>query len=86
MKAQEIVDYWYNEHKKYEFETPGWQTGTNYFTQIIWRSTKEVCFFPNSFFIGLQRFRLELAEKLCQRPNVKMDRLNWPNHNKMVRR
>lgn len=53
MKSQEIVDYWYNEHKKYEFETPGWQTGTNYFTQIIWRSTKEVCFVLNFNYLKL---------------------------------
>uniref|UniRef100_A0AC34GT91 SCP domain-containing protein n=1 Tax=Panagrolaimus sp. ES5 TaxID=591445 RepID=A0AC34GT91_9BILA len=42
MSPKDIVDYWYNEHRKYEYETPGWQPGTNYFTQIIWRSTKEV--------------------------------------------
>jgi hypothetical protein len=42
MAPKDIVDYWYNEHRKYEYETPGWQPGTNYFTQIIWRSTKEI--------------------------------------------
>jgi hypothetical protein len=42
MSPKDIVDYWYNEHRKYEYETPGWQPGTNYFTQIIWRSTKEI--------------------------------------------
>uniref|UniRef100_A0AC34RIY1 SCP domain-containing protein n=1 Tax=Panagrolaimus sp. JU765 TaxID=591449 RepID=A0AC34RIY1_9BILA len=61
MKAQEIVDYWYNEHKKYEFETPGWQTGTNYFTQIIWRSTKE---------IGVGRKIMPAAE--CENGSLKL--------------
>ena len=42
MSPQQIVDYWYTEHRKYEYETPGWQTGSNYFTQLIWKSTKEV--------------------------------------------
>uniref|UniRef100_A0A8R1HP53 SCP domain-containing protein n=1 Tax=Caenorhabditis japonica TaxID=281687 RepID=A0A8R1HP53_CAEJA len=37
-----VVEHWYQEHEKYEYETPGWQTGTNYFTQVIWRSTKEI--------------------------------------------
>lgn len=32
----------YAEHEKYEFETPGWQNGTNYFTQVVWRATEEV--------------------------------------------
>ncbi|KAF7638286.1 SCP domain-containing protein [Meloidogyne graminicola] len=43
MSANEIVDHWYNENRKYEFETPGWQAaGANYFTQIVWKSTKEI--------------------------------------------
>ncbi|KAH7731974.1 Protein F09B9.5, partial [Aphelenchoides avenae] len=42
MSATEVVDYWYSEHNKYEYETPGWQAGTNYFTQLIWKSTREV--------------------------------------------
>uniref|UniRef100_A0A914E972 SCP domain-containing protein n=1 Tax=Acrobeloides nanus TaxID=290746 RepID=A0A914E972_9BILA len=42
ISPEEIVDYWYNEHRFYEYETPGWQMGTNYFTQIVWKSTKEI--------------------------------------------
>lgn len=42
MSATEVVDYWYSEHTKYEYETPGWQAGTNYFTQLIWKSTRQV--------------------------------------------
>ncbi|EGT59466.1 hypothetical protein CAEBREN_05075 [Caenorhabditis brenneri] len=40
--AESVVEHWYQEHEKYEYETPGWQTGTNYFTQVIWRSTKKI--------------------------------------------
>ncbi|KAF8355499.1 hypothetical protein PRIPAC_97122 [Pristionchus pacificus] len=36
------VEHWYAEHEKYEFETPGWQNGTNYFTQVVWRATEEI--------------------------------------------
>lgn len=39
---KEIVNYWYSQHKKYEYETPGWQHGTTYFTQIVWRTSREV--------------------------------------------
>jgi hypothetical protein len=42
MSASDMVDYWYKESRRYEYETPGWQFGTNYFTQIVWRSTREV--------------------------------------------
>uniref|UniRef100_A0A1I7WXJ0 SCP domain-containing protein n=1 Tax=Heterorhabditis bacteriophora TaxID=37862 RepID=A0A1I7WXJ0_HETBA len=37
-----VVEHWYEEHVKYEYETPGWQSGTNYFTQVIWKGTEEV--------------------------------------------
>ncbi|KAL3078926.1 hypothetical protein niasHS_014708 [Heterodera schachtii] len=40
--AHEMVDYWYAENRKYEYDSPGWQEGTNYFTQIVWKSTREV--------------------------------------------
>ncbi|TMS36488.1 hypothetical protein L596_003638 [Steinernema carpocapsae] len=36
------VQHWYGEHVKYEYETPGWQAGTNYFTQIVWKSTRSI--------------------------------------------
>lgn len=43
--AETAVEHWYAEHEKYEFETPGWQTGTNYFTQVVWKATEDVCIF-----------------------------------------
>lgn len=27
---------------KYEYDTPGWQAGTNYFTQVVWKTTEEI--------------------------------------------
>ncbi|CAJ0951760.1 unnamed protein product, partial [Mesorhabditis belari] len=42
INPDKIVEYWYNENEKYEYETPGWQTGTNYFTQVIWKSTEQI--------------------------------------------
>ncbi|CAJ0610475.1 unnamed protein product [Cylicocyclus nassatus] len=42
LDPEAIVEHWYEEHEKYEYDTPGWQCGTNYFTQIIWRETEEV--------------------------------------------
>jgi len=61
MSPQQIVDYWYTEHRKYEYETPGWQTGSNYFTQLIWKSTKE---------IGIGRKILPAAE--CDNGSLKL--------------
>ncbi|KAI6240884.1 SCP domain-containing protein [Aphelenchoides fujianensis] len=48
MSASDIVEYWYKENRRYDYDLPGWhffffrQVGTNYFTQLIWRCTKEV--------------------------------------------
>ncbi|KAE9554846.1 hypothetical protein FO519_001961 [Halicephalobus sp. NKZ332] len=61
MTPQQIVDYWYTEHRKYEYETPGWQTGSNYFTQLIWKSTKE---------IGIGRKMLPAAD--CENGSLKL--------------
>ncbi|KHJ98520.1 SCP-like protein [Oesophagostomum dentatum] len=50
LDPEAIVEHWYEEHEKYEYDTPGWQCGTNYFTQVIWRETEEVLikFLPSS--------------------------------------
>ncbi|KAI6177021.1 SCP-like protein [Aphelenchoides bicaudatus] len=34
MPASDMVDYWYKESRRYEYQIPGWQIGTNYFTQM----------------------------------------------------
>ncbi|CAI4225568.1 unnamed protein product [Auanema sp. JU1783] len=41
-KPDRIVEHWYSEHERYEYETPGWQEGTSYFTQTVWKSTTEL--------------------------------------------
>ncbi|MEE6504709.1 hypothetical protein FKM82_005305, partial [Ascaphus truei] len=39
--GNEVVDCWYNEIKDYDFNNPGYRSGTGHFTQVVWRgSTK----------------------------------------------
>ncbi|VDM39415.1 unnamed protein product [Toxocara canis] len=40
--GDKVVEHWYSEHMKYEYDTPGWQAGTNYFTQVVWKATEEI--------------------------------------------
>ncbi|TRY83204.1 hypothetical protein DNTS_035115 [Danionella cerebrum] len=40
--GKEVAASWYKEHGKYNFATPGFQSGTGNFTQMIWRSTEQV--------------------------------------------
>ena len=37
--AQEVADMWYNEISHYNFDHPGFRSGTGHFTQMIWAST-----------------------------------------------
>ena len=39
-----MTDDWYNEIKQYNFNKPGFISGTGHFTQIIWKDSKEVGF------------------------------------------
>ena len=32
----------YGEYKDYDFSRGGWQKGTGHFTQVVWKSTKEL--------------------------------------------
>ena len=32
----------YDEYKDYNFSRGGWQSGTGHFTQVVWKSTKEL--------------------------------------------
>lgn len=43
--GEKVVEHWYSENMKYEYDTPGWQAGTNYFTQVVWKTTEEVHLF-----------------------------------------
>ncbi|XP_066569301.1 GLI pathogenesis-related 2 isoform X2 [Amia ocellicauda] len=40
--GSEVAESWYEESKKYNFSAPGFQSGTGNFTQMVWRSSKEV--------------------------------------------
>uniref|UniRef100_A0AAY4EIA1 SCP domain-containing protein n=1 Tax=Denticeps clupeoides TaxID=299321 RepID=A0AAY4EIA1_9TELE len=40
--SNEAVDKWYNEIEKYKFSRPGFQSGTGHFTQVVWKSSKEL--------------------------------------------
>uniref|UniRef100_A0A914MSW9 SCP domain-containing protein n=1 Tax=Meloidogyne incognita TaxID=6306 RepID=A0A914MSW9_MELIC len=75
ISAKEIVDYWYDENRKYEYETPGWQAGANYFTQIVWKSTKE---------IGVSRVKLQLSSVENQQNTNKEDNSQIIKRNKSV--
>ena len=41
-RPETVVDRWYNEIQKYNFDKPGFHTGTGHFTQLVWKSSKEL--------------------------------------------
>ncbi|XP_053328941.1 Golgi-associated plant pathogenesis-related protein 1 isoform X2 [Spea bombifrons] len=40
--GQEVADSWYKEEKNYNFSKPGYQADTGHFTQMVWKTSKEV--------------------------------------------
>uniref|UniRef100_F7C095 GLI pathogenesis-related 2 n=1 Tax=Xenopus tropicalis TaxID=8364 RepID=F7C095_XENTR len=42
--GKEVAESWYNENAKYSFATPGFQSGSGNFTQMIWKSSSQVGF------------------------------------------
>ncbi|XP_020385271.1 uncharacterized protein glipr2 [Rhincodon typus] len=40
--GKEVADSWYNEVKKYNFSSPGFQKNCGHFTQLVWRESKEM--------------------------------------------
>ena len=39
-----MTDDWYNEVSMYNFNNPGYISGTGHFTQIVWKGSKQVGF------------------------------------------
>ncbi|KAM6986798.1 GLI pathogenesis-related 2 [Aplochiton taeniatus] len=42
--GSEVAESWYKEIEKYNFSSPGYQKGAGNFTQMVWKSSKEVGF------------------------------------------
>ena len=41
-RPEMVVDHWYSEIKHYNFNKPGFHAGTGHFTQLVWKSSKEL--------------------------------------------
>jgi uncharacterized protein YkwD len=41
-RPEAVVDRWYGEIQNYNFNKPGFHTGTGHFTQLVWKSSKEL--------------------------------------------
>ena len=39
-----MTDDWYNEINDYNFNRPGFTSGTGHFTQVVWKGSKQVGF------------------------------------------
>ncbi|XP_067825624.1 GLI pathogenesis-related 2 [Heptranchias perlo] len=40
--GKEASEAWYNEIKQYDFNSPGFHSGTGHFTQLVWRDSREI--------------------------------------------
>ncbi|XP_051278363.1 Golgi-associated plant pathogenesis-related protein 1 isoform X1 [Dicentrarchus labrax] len=40
--GKEAVDSWYSEIKDYKWSSPGFQSGTGHFTQVVWKDSTEL--------------------------------------------
>jgi uncharacterized protein YkwD len=41
-RPEAVVNSWYGEIKNYNFNKPGFHTGTGHFTQLVWKSSQEL--------------------------------------------
>jgi len=41
-RPEAVVDRWYSEIQNYNFDKPGFHTETGHFTQLVWKSSKEL--------------------------------------------
>ena len=41
-RSEAVVDRWYGEIQNYNFNKPSFHTGTGHFTQLVWKSSKEL--------------------------------------------
>jgi len=42
LSGQEVADMWYMEISKYDFDHPGFSSGTGHFTQVVWAETTHI--------------------------------------------
>lgn len=39
---ESMIDLWYNEVSKYNFDSPGFNSETGHFTQVVWKNTSSI--------------------------------------------
>ena len=44
INGKTMTDDWYNEIDQYDFDDPGFVSGTGHFTQVVWKGSHEVGF------------------------------------------
>ena len=55
-----MTDGWYNEINQYNFNNPGFSSGTGHFTQVVWKGSREVGFgfaqAKNGYYYGVANY------------------------------